>query len=157
MDNPEMDADTKRTIARLRAELQEVEAEIVSKQSKRNRLGAAIQALELLCDPPPADLITGPERPPRTRRHTQQDTECPLTEEELKAMGDKYDALYAIARAMPERVIHVRTTCGWIINAGLMPDHMDNARVAITSHLNHRPEIWEKIGRGTYRLIATEE
>ena len=81
------------------------------------------------------------------------DAACPLTVDEMRTLGDKYDALYATAELMPDRVVHARTAGKWLINAGLMPDQIDNARVAIVSHMKSRPGTWEQVGRGTFRLI----
>ena len=80
--------------------------------------------------------------------------DCPLTLARRREIGEKHVALCAIAEATPSRVVHTRTVARWLIEAELMPDHMDNARVSLTSYMRLRPNIWEPAERGYFRLIA---
>ena len=152
----QMDGDTQRTLARLRSDEARLESEITGKISEKSLVSAAIKAIEQLYEGDAAPVVSSPA-PPRTRRTTRQEPECPLTMEERIATGDKYAALHGISRLMPDRVVHVRTAARWLIAAGLMPDHMDNARVSLTSHMKRRPDTWEQVGPGSFLLIATEE
>ena len=148
--------DASRTIIRLRADLERLDSEIAEKTEEKKLTQDAITALERLRGPQP-EIATETKAPPRTTHRKPTFEECPLTIEERVSLGDKYIALYAIARAIPDRVIHVRTACRWLIEAGLIPDNMDNARVSLTSHMRRRPNIWEQVVKGTFQLIASEE
>ena len=137
----------------LRREIPRQEAETAHNKEELSKALKGLQVMEEIFGPLSEE--TQPETANRrtgTGRVAVKD--CPLTLARMREIGEKYLALSAIAEATPSRVVHTRTVARWLIEADLMPDHMDNARVSLTSYMRLRPNIWEPVERGYFRLIA---
>ena len=145
----------KREIADKKAEIAHNQGELADMEEENARTERGITALEEIFGPLSEEIQTA-----KTSRRTGASRvaveECPLTLARRQEMGEKYVALYAIAEASPDRVVHTRTAASWLIEAELMPDQIDNARVALTSYMKLRPSAWEPIERGFFRLIAPQ-
>ena len=143
----------KREIADKKAEIAHNHGELADMEEEIARTERGITALEEIFGPLSEEIQTA-----KTSRRTGASRvaveECPLTLARRQEMGEKYVAFYAIAEALPNRVVHTRTAATWLIEAGLMPDNIDNARVALTSYMRLRPKVWEPVERGFFRLIA---
>ena len=145
----------KREIADKKAEIAHNQGELADMEEEIARTERGIAALEEIFGPLSEEIQTA-----KTSRRTGTSRvavkKCPLTLAQRQENGEKYVALYAIAEALPDRVVHTRTAASWLIEAGVMPDQIDNARVALTSHMKLRPRVWEPVERGFFRLIAPE-
>ena len=144
-----------REIARKKEEIAHNRGELADMEEDLARTERGITALEEIFGPLSEEIETV-----KTSRRTGTGRvaveECPLTVSRRQEMGEKYRALYAIAEALPGRVVHTRTAATWLIEAGLMPDQLDNARVALTSYMKLRPSIWDPVERGFFRLITPQ-
>ena len=142
----------KSEIAVKKEEIAHNQGELADMKEELAKTERGIRALEDIFGPMSEMETTKTSRRTGTGRVAVKD--CPITLARRQEIGEKYPALYAIAEAMPGRVVHTRTVARWLIDAELMPDHMDNARVALTSYMKLRPEIWEPVEKGYFRLIA---
>ena len=162
---PPMPTDIIQAVTAMRSHWQSVQSEIANKRAEildmedeLAKTERGIKALEEIFGPLSEEGQTA--KTAQTSRRTGAGRvavkECPIALAQRQEIGEKYRALYAIAEAMPNREVHTRTTAKWLIEAGLMPDQIDNARVALTSYMKLRPSIWEPGERGFLRLITPQ-
>ena len=150
------EATLEREIAGDEAEIADKKAGVAEKKVELAKAKKGLRAMEEIFGPLPEE--TQPETANRGagNRRTAPIAECPLTLTQRKEMGEKYVALYAIAEDMPDRLVHTRTVGKWLIEAALMPNNIDNARVALASYMRLRPDVWEPAGKGYFRLITPQ-
>ena len=150
------EATLEREIVRDEAEIADKKSWIEEKKVELAKARKGLRAIEEIFGPLTEEISTAAKTSRRTGASRVAVEECPLALARRQEIGEKYRALYAIAEAMPNREVHTRTTAKWLIEAGLMPDQIDNARVALTSYLKLRPSIWEPGERGFFRLITPQ-
>ena len=148
------EATLEREIVRDEAEIADKKARLEEKKVELAKARKGLRAIEEIFGPLSEEISTAAKTSRRTGASRVAVEDCPLTLARRRESGEKYVALCAIAEATPSRVVHTRTTAKWLIEADLMPDHMDNARVSLTSYMRLRPEIWEPVEKGYFRLIA---
>ena len=148
------EATLEREIVRDEAEIADKKARLEEKKVELAKARKGLRAIEEIFGPLSEEISTAAKTSRRTGASRVAVEDCPLALARRQEIGGKYPALYAIAEAMPGRVVHTRTVARWLIEADLMRDHMDNARVALTSYMKLRPEIWEPVEKGCFRLIA---
>ena len=102
-------ADKKEEIAHNQGELADMEEEL----AKTER---GITAVEEIFGPLSEEIETA-KTSRRTSARRVAAEECPLTLARMQEIGERYVALYAIAEAMPSRVVHTRTTAKWLIES----------------------------------------
>ena len=165
---PPMPTDIIQAVTAMRSHWQSVQSEIANKRAEildmedeLAKTERGIKALEEIFGPLSEEGQTAKTaKTAKTSRRTGAGRvavkECPIALAQRQEMGEKYRALYAIAEALPGRVVHTRTASTWLIEAGLIPDHLDNARVALRSYMKLRPSIWEPVERGFFRLITPQ-
>ena len=128
-----------------RAQIKNLQKEI------RNRSETKIKVInEYIPDyqGPPTQAISRPSQDP---------TGCPLTQEQMRQLGNRRDIIIAIALASPDKTVKPSLATKWMSDAAIFNTPPDNAAKSLSRYMRRHPEIWEPLQRGWFRFVGTPD
>ena len=82
---------------------------------------------------------------------------CPLTQEQMRALGNRRRIIIAIALASPDKSVRPSLATQWMSAAGIFNTPPDNAAKSLARYMRRHPEIWEPLDRGWFRFVGTPD
>ena len=135
----------------LKEQLRSIEVKLASIAELRERI------LDQYGQPPTLTTAGIAARMPRSRSRTSDRRECPLTDDEIRALADEDLLLTAFAQALPEPKIFATESARWITGAGVVNRDPRSYRVTLRRKMDAAPDVWRKEPDGGYTHIPTEE
>ena len=81
-------------------------------------------------------------------------TGCPLTREEMRAIGNRHRLLEEIAQRSPGGRIRSIAAARWMNTSGLFKTDPENASKSLAAYMRRNPAIWEPQEPGWFRLVS---
>ncbi len=134
--------DTARYVAQLTAAAKQLDSRAADLQAELEQVDAGRKALR--------EIIA--------RHGAGQPTaaECPVSDEEIRQIGNRRLSLRRIAELSPDQTVHLRTAARWIHNADPQGAKRDSVRATLLRYVKQSSD-WEDAGDGRFRLVGDSE
>ena len=126
------------------------QAELTTLQEQiRRRRMARIQVIQLYTNNPQE------AKSPANGHPTDDSEDCPLTQAQMRQIGNRRHIIEAISKASPGMRVRPLTAAKWMHDAGIFTTEVQHAAKSLARNMRRHPELWEPQERGWFRLVGT--